>query len=70
MIVDGQGWAEVQTCGCQTETNLECVNSIGLAGQVAFGNSLASQLPNQLDTYMCPFEVPNACVWAWGPRGN
>ena len=60
MIVDGQGWAEVQTCGCQTETNLESVKSIGLAGQVALGNWLANQFPNQLDTDMCPFEVPHA----------
>ena len=42
----------------QAETNLAFGKHASLAGELALGNLLASELPKLVDPRWCPFEVP------------
>ena len=52
----------------QTETNLEFDKHASLAGQVALGNGLASELPKLLDPRWCPlmYPMPKQVWWLMG----
>ena len=60
MVVAGKGWNEAQMSGSPTETKLESVKHIGLAGPVVLGNRLANECSHEVDTDMCACDVAHA----------